>query len=282
MIDLHTHSTCSDGTLSPADLVNLAWQKGISALALTDHDTTSGLEEASSTAADLDINFIPGIELSVEVGKGEFHLLGLGIHKNLGSLERRLQDIRFNRNNRNKKIVFLMNNHGIEVTYEEIATYADGDVIGRPHFAAYLVDKGHCATPKEAFQRYLGTGRPFYMPKEVLTLEEASKSIINAGGLPVVAHPLSLQLNFTALEEEIPKWKALNIAGMETMHPSATRSRAKRLEEMAKRHDFLALAGSDFHGDNLPNRKLGRTGWGSKIPPSFDEVANIFLNLKRD
>jgi len=277
MIDFHTHSTCSDGTLKPADLVALAARKGVTALALTDHDTTSGLAEAREAAEKQGLVFINGIELSVEVSRGEFHLLGLGLKTNLHVLEKRLQQILDYRNDRNRQMVDMMNREGITVTYEEISRLAGDKVVGRPHFAAYLVNRGVCDTSQEAFQKFLTPGRPFYMPKQVLTLEEGAERILTAGGIPVVAHPLSLQLNLTDLEARIPRWKDLGIGGLETMHPSANRNRTRRLREMAERNGLLSVAGSDFHGDNMPNRRLGRTGWGTRIPPSYDEVVRRFL-----
>lgn len=277
MIDFHTHSTFSDGTLNPSDLVALAAGKGITALALTDHDTTSGLAEAGAAAEQLGVTFINGIELSVEVPRGEFHLLGLGLKTNLDKLEERLRQILDYRNNRNRQMVDMMNREGLEVTYEEISSLAGDKVVGRPHFAAYLVNRGVCDSPQEAFQRFLTPGRPFYLPKQVLTLEEGVERIRTAGGIPVVAHPLSLQLNLTDLEDQIPRWKELGIGGLETMHPSANRNRTRRLQEMAERNGLLSVAGSDFHGENMPNRKLGRTGWGSKIPPSYDEIVSSFI-----
>lgn len=277
MIDLHTHSTYSDGTLSPAELIHLARERGISTVALTDHDTVAGVEEAQKAADALGLRFVPGIELSVRVDRGEFHLLGLGLTKGLAELEERLQEIRNFRNRRNLLMVEKMRQAGIEVSYEDIRGHAEGDVVGRPHFAAFLVERGECRDPKEAFQRYLGTGRPFYVAKEVMTLEEAVGQVIQSGGIPIVAHPLSLQLKWGPLEEAIPRWKELGIRGMETMHPSATRARTHRLEEMARRNGLLAVAGSDYHGSNLPNRKLGRTGWGTKIPPAYDDVIEYLM-----
>ena len=277
MIDFHTHSVYSDGTLNPSDLVALATLKGITALALTDHDTTSGLAEAREAAEKGGLLFISGIELSVEVARGEFHLLGLGLKKNLDALEKRLQQILNYRNDRNRQMVDMMNREGLEVNYEEISSLAGDKVVGRPHFAAYLVNKGVCESAQDAFQRFLTPGRPFYLPKQVLTLEEGAERILSAGGIPVVAHPLSLQMNLADLEAQIPRWKDRGIGGMETMHPSANRNRTRRLQEMAKRNGLLSVAGSDFHGENIPNRKLGRTGWGSKIPPSYDEIVSSFV-----
>ena len=276
MTDLHTHSTCSDGSLSPTQLIRLARKKGITALGLTDHDTLEGISEALSAANAVNLRFIPGIELSVAASKGEFHLLGLGLSRNLEAFEKSLKEVLALREKRNRAMVEKMQRGGIEVSYERICRYTRGEVVGRTHFAAFLVDQGKCQNMEEAFQRYLRTGGPFFIPKKLISLEDAVAWISTAGGKSFVAHPLSQQLPWEALEKALPQWKDLGILGMETMHPSARRTETQRLEEMARRNGMLMMAGSDFHGKNLPNRRLGRTGWGAKIPSSYDAVLEVF------
>lgn len=276
MIDLHTHSTCSDGTLSPRDLVRFARKRGLTAMGLTDHDTFGGIAEAQDEAKAQGLRFIPGIELTAAAKKGELHILGLGITKNLTTLEKRLEKIVALREKRNRQMVEKMQKGGIRVSYEDIRQYSGGEVIGRTHFANFLVDRKECRSIDEAFLTYLRKGKPFFTARELISLDEAAAWIIDAGGKPFVAHPLSLRLNFEAMEEALDHWKDLGILGIETMHPSANRSQTRRLEEMARRRGMLMIAGSDFHGKHLPGRKLGRTGWGEKIPPSYDEVLEAF------
>ena len=280
MTDLHSHSLFSDGTLAPADLVRLAAEKKVTALALTDHDTLAGLEEAAEAAGKVGIRFIPGVELSLDTDRGEFHLLGLGLRLPAPELEEALFSLRNARDERNLKMVEKMRQSGLEVEYGDIQSLAGADgeagegldsgVVGRPHFARFLVNRGVCRTLPEAFEKFLGRGRPFYEPKRILTLEEALVLLSRAGGLAVVAHPLSLQLSWENLEARFDAWSKAGIAGVETLHPSATRGKTARLEKLARQYGLETTAGSDYHGANAPGRKLGRTGWGARIPERYD------------
>ena len=210
MIDLHSHSTASDGTSTPRDLLFEARDAGLTALALTDHDTLDGLAEASDTAEELGIRFIPGIELEIEHRPGEFHLLGLGLKDwEYSNLSKFLREIRHNRNERNAQMVELIQNDGIDISEDDLKQAAGGRIIARPHFARVLVEKKVAKSIKHAFDRFLAAGQKFYIPKKVITLEEGITLIHQAGGKAVIAHPLSLYLswgNYLFVWQNGKKW----------------------------------------------------------------------------
>lgn len=265
MVDLHTHSTASDGRLSPTELVALAATRALTALALTDHDTVAGLTEAALACQSKGIRFIPGIELEVESDTGEFHLLGLGFSQWQTGWVEGLEELQALREDRNRRIFQRMTEAGIVGDYEEVRELAQGGQVGRPHFARFLVHRGKVETLQEAFVHFLGRGQLFYEKKAALSLERALSLVHAGGGLALVAHPLSLQLSFTALEEKLGLWKAMGLDGIEAWHPGAEPRQCRRLEALAARWGLKVSAGSDFHGDNRPDRKLGLTAGGKPI-----------------
>jgi len=267
MIDLHSHSTASDGTYSPRELISLAREKGISALALTDHDTLDGLEEAQSAANDMGIRFIPGIELEIQHHPGEFHLLGLGIKNwSQSSLDRFLKEVRRNRNNRNNLMLDLIRRDGIDITDKDLKNAAGGRIIARPHFAKVLVEKKVAKNIKHAFDKYLGVGQKFYLPKEVMNLEKGIELIHDAGGFAVIAHPLSLYLSWGKFPERLREWKLLGLDGIEAWHSGATINQALRFEKLARDSKLFVTGGSDFHGSNRKDRSLGHGSGNKPIP----------------
>ena len=194
MIDLHTHSTASDGTFSPGDLVNKAVSKKLKVLAITDHDTVAGLEEAKKASQNQDIIFIPGIELNIQWPTGEFHLLGLGLKQVSDDLNSIITYLQRQRETRNQKIVELLNKDGFEMTMTELIDRFETESIGRPHIAQMMVEKGYVKQRQQAFDNFLGKGRKYYVDRAGADLSMASKAIKNSGGVPVHAHPLSLYL----------------------------------------------------------------------------------------
>jgi hypothetical protein len=259
LIDLHSHSTASDGSYAPAELVALALERGLSALALTDHDTVSGLPEAEAAAAGTALRIIRGVEIEIAFEPGEFHLLGLRL-ENMGSeLVETLARLSGARDARNRLILEKMGRAGFPATMDELRAVAGEGAAGRPHIAALLVERKAVHTRQEAFDKYLGKGRPFYEPKECLELGEAMRIVKEAGGLAVVAHPLSLFVSWGRLGSLMDEWKELGIDGIEAFHPTAKLGQCKRVEQMARERGFRVTAGSDFHGAIRPDRKLGRT-----------------------
>lgn len=270
MIDLHTHSTASDGSLSPSELVEYASEKGISVLALTDHDTVLGLEEAAKKAIEKNIIFVPGIEISIEWPTGEFHLLGLGIKTISKSLEALIKEQQINRLNRNKIIIDKMHELSIDVSLEELYSMYHTTNLGRPHLADFLVSKKIVKNRQKAFDLYLGKGRTLYEKKVGSDLETAITAITDSKAIPVLAHPMSLYVSWGKIEDVMIGLKEKGIQGMEAWHPGVKLSEAKRLEDLANRLDFFVTAGSDFHGENVrTDRKIGHTSGMTKIDDRF-------------
>ncbi|WP_028973642.1 PHP domain-containing protein [Spirochaeta cellobiosiphila] len=275
MIDLHSHSTASDGTLSPHSLVKYAKDKNLSILALTDHDTTAGLNEAILAGKEYNIKIIPGIELDINYTGGEFHLLGLGLKQWDGELQKILKDIQFRREHRNLKILKLLQEDRIDITWDDLLKEAGNRLIGRPHIASVLVKKGYVKSLKEAFDKYLGTGKKYYIQKEGIDLVDALDWISKAGGRPVIAHPFSLYLGWNSLKEHLIDWKEKGLWGLEAYHPGAVQRQCRRLDSLAQELGFYVTAGSDFHSPSRKDRQIGRTSGGKRIEAHYAEA---FLN----
>ena len=269
MVDLHTHSTASDGTFSPAELAAEAHKTGLSLFALTDHDTVAGVAEAQQAGKAIGIRVLPGIEISVEWQPGELHLLGLGIdieNKTLCSLMQYAQEKRLERN---RKMIEKFNEAGIIIDEEKLVHIAGGAVIGRPHFAKYLVQEKKAKSIQDAFLKYLAKGRPFYIEKECLPLTESIEAIKAACGVPVLAHPMSLYLSWGKLPETIAQFKEQGLVGIEAWHSGARYSECVRLQALAKDLGLIVTAGSDFHGANRKDVHLGRTAANLPIEDRF-------------
>ena len=278
MIDLHTHSTASDGSCAPDRLVALALEGGLSALALTDHDTLAGIEGARWAAAGTTLRLVPGVEIEIARESGEFHLLGLGLSGRRDGLEAALTKVRADRNTRNLRMIARLREAGFPVSMEELRELAGGEVISRAHLARLLVRKGVARSIDAAFSRFIGKGRDFYESRACLALSEACALIRACGGLPVVAHPLSLGLRGPALREELSSVKAAGVAGIEAWHPNHSVKDCRMLARMARVLGLAVTGGSDFHGEHMPQRRLGRTAGGREIP---DELLDS-LALHRD
>ncbi len=269
MIDLHTHSSASDGSLAPSRLMALAAERGLSAIALTDHDTLAGIPEAAAEAAALGLRLVRGVEIEVDFSPGEFHLLGLDLPESVPELEKALDGLALKREERNRAILDELAAAGYPVSYDELLAQAGSAMIGRPHIAALLASKRIIRTRQQAFDRFIGKGRPFYRPKAAIQLEEAVELIHASGGLAIVAHPMSLFVSWKHLKELFPAWKEIGLDGIEAWHPTARRSECVRLEAMARDLGFRVTAGSDFHGDLRPERRLGMYAPGMPIQDSY-------------
>lgn len=269
MIDLHTHSTASDGTYDPASLVDLAAKKNLTALALTDHDSLSGLDAARVQAASRGLRFIPGVEIEIAFAPGEFHLLGLDLERTDGEIRETVDSLARSRDERNERIFERMRAAGIDGHYGDLRDAPGSGMIGRPHIAEYLLARKAVRSKQDAFDKYLAKGRPFYVAKECLELGEALRIIRSAGGVAVVAHPLSLFVSWTRLAAYFLEWRDLGLTAIEAWHPTAKKGHCERLERMAAQVGFRVTAGSDFHGDNRPDRRLGYTAGGRPIDDSF-------------
>ena len=270
MVDLHTHSNISDGILNPIGLISYAVEQNLSAIALTDHDSTDGINAAAKQAELKGIDFIPGVELTISWPTGEFHLLGLGIKRVSARLAEITEILQKNRIERNKQIILKMQEKGFDVSYEELEASVETKCIGRPHFAEYLVKKKLVKNRQDAFNKYIAKGRPYYVEKTGCNLDEAVTAIVESGAVPVLAHPLSLYVSWGKMKNVLEELKERGIAGIEAFHPGARLNDCLRLEELGKKLGFCITAGSDYHGEAVrSDRHLGYTAGDRKIEERF-------------
>ena len=279
MIDLHVHTTASDGQYSPSQIIEKALEKNISTIAITDHDTVAGLDEGAAAAKEHGITFVPGVELNISYLTGEFHLLGLGFKQISPSLTGILENLVKNRELRNVQIIEKMREAGVDITLEEMKSDFPDTVLGRPHFAAELVKKKVVKTRQQAFDRYLAKGRPWYVARVGSNLDEAIVAIKESGGVPVIAHPMSLYLSWGKLPDALQNFYERGVAGLEAFHPGARVTECLRLEEVAQKIGYFVTAGSDFHGEKIrADRKLGHTCGGRKIEDEvWEKIKDIIL-----
>lgn len=269
-VDLHAHSTASDGSLAPALIVQLAHERGLSALALTDHDTVAGVAEAAEEARRLGIDFLPGIEISAEYPHpGTMHLLGYGVDSESPALRDLTKTLLEGRDNRNPKIIAKLNELGVHISMDEVEAQSGGNVIGRPHIAAILLRKGYVNSIKQAFDKYLAPGGLAYFDKERLSPKRALEMIRESGGVPVLAHPVQLRTeNGAQLERVVKDLMDLGLQGMEVIHSDHDAKLIARFTAMADCFGLLKTGGSDFHGTNKKDIDLGVAN-GRRIPRAF-------------
>jgi len=278
MIDLHVHTTASDGQYTPSQIIEFAHDKNIGVIAITDHDTVAGIEEGKNAAKKLGITFVPGTELNINFPTGEFHLLGLGFKQISPSLTVLLENLVKNRDLRNVQIIEKMRESGVNITLEEMQADFPDTVLGRPHFAAELVKKKVVKTRQQAFDRFLAKGRPWYVQRVGSNLDEAIVAIKESGGVPVIAHPMSLYLSWGKLPDTLQNFYERGVMGLEAFHPGARVTECLRLQELAQKIGYFVTAGSDFHGEKIrADRKLGHTCGGRKIEDDVWEKIKNFL-----
>ncbi len=273
-IDLHTHSTFSDGSLTPSQLVAAAKGVGLAAVALTDHDTIAGLEEFLAAGAFHRIETLAGVEISLEFQKRTVHLLGYGIRADYAPLRKALADIVKGRNERNERMIRKLQMLGVRIELDEIKAFAGENIIGRPHVAKALIQKGVVATFEEAFDRFLGRGRPAYCERYRLTPKVAIELIRDAGGLAVLAHPTYMRMSPDAFEAALVQFKRDGLAGIEAYYSEFTEADIQFYLELARRHGLLATGGTDFHGTIRPDVLLGRGRGNLRVP------YRLFQNLR--
>ena len=279
MIDLHIHTTASDGQYTPTQIVEKAAEKNITTIAITDHDTVAGIQEGAAAAKEHGITFVPGVELNISYPTGEFHLLGLGFKHISPSLTEILDNLVKNRELRNVQIIEKMREAGVDITLDEMRTDFPDTVLGRPHFAAELVKKKVVKTRQQAFDRFLAKGRPWYVARVGSNLDEAIVAIKESGGVPVIAHPMSLYLSWGKLPDALQNFYERGVMGLEAFHPGARVTECLRLEELAQKIGYFVTAGSDFHGEKIRgDRKLGYTCGGRKIEDEvWEKIKGIIL-----
>ncbi len=272
LIDLHTHSNASDGTLSPKDLIYYAASKGVSVLALTDHDTVSGLAEAMAAAKLINVDnpnsfsLIPGIEFAAFYNSRDIHILGLNIDSEYKGLIEIIDCAIEDRNRRNDKIIELFHKDGIPIRLEDLQNGRDNAAITRAHFARYLIDHGFVADRSEAFAKYMNPGCKFYVAREHLEPKIAIKTILDAGGIPVLAHPLLYKLNSNQIEALLRELISYGLQGLEVFYSSNINNDTDYLRSLANKYGLIMTGGSDFHGSNKPDIDIG-VGRGNLVVP---------------
>ncbi|EHJ47721.1 PHP domain protein [Solidesulfovibrio carbinoliphilus subsp. oakridgensis] len=257
LIDLHTHSTASDGSLFPSQLVALAAQNGLAALALTDHDTLDGLAEARTAGRVHGLEIIAGVELSVADGDRGVHILGLFLPDRPGRLADALAYLRERRHNRNRRILDKLREQGVPLDYDAVTALARG-AVGRPHIAQALVAMGAVTSFKEAFTRYLGAHGRAYVPKDKLSLADAFSLLHAEGALTVLAHPYILGLAGPALAETVGRYRDAGLDAIEALYTEHSQAQTLEYLALARRFGLAVSGGSDFHGAAKPEVELGR------------------------
>ena len=277
-VDLHVHSNKSDGTLTPAELVRYAASKGLKAMALTDHDTVEGLDEVLKTAKETENapEIVKGVELSTDLDGKDIHIVGLFIdHKNK-SFEDYLSRFIVLREKRNKDMCdALREGLQMDITIEKLTAAFPGSVMTRAHFARYMLDRGFIKSMDEAFDRWIGDGKPYYIPRNKVTPEEGVEVILKAGGLPVLAHPILYRYSKERLEKLVSSLKEAGLVGIESIYSTYSVSDTRYIKELARRFDLLESGGSDFHGSNKKTIDL-MTGTGKLYVPY-----KVFEKLKK-
>jgi 3',5'-nucleoside bisphosphate phosphatase len=250
-VDLHAHSTASDGSRAPADVVREAKRIGLAAIAITDHDTVAGITEATAIAEELGVRVVPGVELSAVEGDVETHILGLHL-SDTRELEAKLVALREMRRTRAERMVLRLNELGVRIEFASVLEQAAGGAIGRPHVARAMIAEGWAVDFRDAFDRYLGNGRPAYVTKERLVVAEATSLIHRAGGLAVLAHP-----SHSGTKERIAAFVEQGMDGIEVRHPSHSAEDTARLAALVEHFSLVPSGGSDWHGSADGPRTLG-------------------------
>jgi predicted metal-dependent phosphoesterase TrpH len=266
VIDLHVHSVYSDGTDTPAELVQLAVARGLTAMALTDHDTVGGVEPLLEAAASSPIEPVPGIELSAECARGTMHILGYFIDHTCSALLGKIERVQSGREVRNTEILKKLNKLGYVLLWSDVQKQAGCDVIGRPHFAEALVERGHVKSRKAAFELLLAKGRPAYADRDRYTASECIDLIHRAGGVSVLAHPATIYMPDDELKGLVKGMKEQGLGGIEVYYAEHKPENFKKFRNWAKEFDLICTGGTDYHGANSPDLKLG-TGFGQLRVP---------------
>lgn len=272
-IDLHVHSNKSDGTLSPTELVEYAVQKGLSAIALTDHDTADGIDEALLAARDKNLTVVPGIEFSTSHEGRDIHILGLFIDHHNTYFQERLIHFVESRIHRNQEMCGKLRAAGIDITYEKLIAEFPVGVLTRSHYASYLLNHGYIRNRKEAFERYIGDDNPYFVPRRKITPFRAVEIILKAGGLPILAHPGLYHLSDASLYKLTGELAQTGLAGIEVYHGTHSPADERQFRRLAAKYGLNVSGGSDFHGAAKPGLDLG-TGYGNLFVPEtvLDEL----------
>ena len=273
LVDLHVHSTASDGTLTPSEVICLAKKNHISALALTDHDTVDGIDEALMTGKRLQVEVIPGIELSCSYMQKEIHMVGLFIDHKDTTFQEELNQMRRTRKLRNEEMVKRFQEHHIAISLSALRERFGNAVITRAHFARYLYEQGMVSSVREAFDRYLNDHGPCFVPRDKMPCEKTIQLIHDAGGIAILAHPVLYKMSSTALSDMVSHLKKHGLDGIEAIYSTYTPADEVQIRKLARENNLLISGGSDFHGTNKPHIALGNGKGNLKVP--FDVLTNL-------
>ncbi|MGD8883540.1 MAG: PHP domain-containing protein [Desulfobacterales bacterium] len=271
-IDLHIHSTASDGSLTPADIIDHALKLNLAAIAITDHDSIDGSKEALQIGIPPSLHFLTGVEISAAhppffPGSGSIHILGYDIQLDNRDLNQALSKLQDARKNRNPKILKRLKKLGFQISLEEVSQQVGKSQLGRPHIAYAMLKKGFVASIDEAFDKYLGTKGLAYVEKDRIECEQAIKIIRAAGGIPVLAHPALLNIeNNQKLDALLQNLIKIGLAGIEVYYPEHSPQQIRHYTELARKYDLLMTGGTDFHGTIMPEIKMG-SGTGDLFVP---------------
>jgi hypothetical protein len=271
-IDLHIHSTASDGSLTPADIIDHAQKLNLAAIAITDHDSVDGSKEALQIDIPPSLHFLTGVEISAAhppffPGSGSFHILGYAIHLDNRDLNQALSKLQDARKNRNPEILKRLNKLGFRISLEEVNQEVGEGQLGRPHIAYAMLKKGFVASINEAFDKYLGNAGPAYVDKDRIECEQAISIIRAAGGVPVLAHPALLNIeNNQKLDALLQNLVKIGLAGIEVYYPGHSAQQIRQYTELAENYGLLMTGGTDFHGSITPDTKMG-SGDGNLFVP---------------
>jgi len=272
LIDLHTHSTFSDGSNTPQQLIELACEYRASAIALTDHDTIDGLRQAQIAADRAGIELVNGIEISAEYSPGTMHILGYFVNPASERLVAQLERLKTARERRNPRIAEKLSQLGIDISYDEVERVAGSDVVGRPHFARLMLEKRYVSSIQEAFDRYLAKGAPAYVEKERLEPPAAIQMIHDAGGVAVLAHPYQLKCGETSrFEAVLETLVEAGLDGIEAIYSRHTPAQRNSYGEIAKARGLLVTGGSDYHGTYKPDLNIVVGKGDLQVPSSLLE-----------
>ncbi len=275
-IDLHVHSTFSDGTLTPSELVDLALKSNLEAFALTDHDSTEGIDEAIKAAKTKNLEVIPGIEFSTDYNKKDIHILGYYINPFNTEFCDKVTEFRNSRDIRNVKMCKKLSELGIAIDYDSFISEFPDCVITRAHYAKYLVNHGYVKSIEEAFEKIIGDHCPGFIPREKITPAQAVGLILQNGGIPVLAHPILYKYSDNDLEKLVSELKRVGLVGIETIYSTYSAEDEKHIRKLASKYKLIITGGSDFHGSNKPNLSLG-CGKGNLYIP-----AKLLTSLKKE
>lgn len=280
MIDLHTHTTASDGSLAPRELIRMASRVPLSAIAVTDHDTLSGIAQALDEGDASGVRVIPGVELSAQSPAGTMHILGLFLDPNSKKLSEKLEGLRKGRSLRNPVIIKKLEELGMTISLNQVLKVAGGESVGRPHIAQIMVEAGYVDNVDEAFDKYLGRGKPAYSGRDRFSPEDSIEIIHNAGGAAVLAHPATLTPNPEMIKKIVTVLKSYGLDGIEVYSTFMRGHNFGNFNELAKELDLAMSGGTDYHGAAKPSIKLGTGAGDFTVPDSFlpaiEDRANIY------